>query len=237
MRGTLSTAASAVLGAVIFLAGGASAQTETAPPPQAENQQSQRQNRQRGGQRQNPLLRALGTLDLTADQKTKIDPITEKFQTDVRALQGMPPAERRTKLRDLTRKLMEDVNAVLTPEQQTKLRREITRSGGGPFGPVLRTLNLTTEQRARIDPIVKDANEQMEKLQDDKNLKAREWRDKMQTIIRDTVAKIRPNLTTEQQTKLDEAASRIGQRGGGQRGNGGNRRRPGNGNGANTGNP
>ena len=236
MRRSISTAAAA-LGVVILLAGGAFAQGET-PAPGAGNQQGRRQRGQgQRGQRQNPILIALRTLDTTAEQKAKLTPITEKFQADIRGLQSIPQAERRAKQRTLTQDFQKQVNDILTPEQREKLRREVALANGGPFGPAIRGLNLTSEQKVKVDPIVKDANEQIIKLQGDTSVRGAERRDKIQAIVRETVAKVGPSLTADQKTTLETAAARIGQRGGTGRRNqgagGGGARgaaRPGNGN-------
>ena len=198
------TAAATALGASLLLvtATGAHAQDPAAPG------QGKRQGR--GNRQQPPILRALASLDLTAEQKAKIDPLVEKYRADVRALS---PEERRTKQRDLTQTLVKDVNAVLTPEQQAKLKMEMARANG-PFAAVVRQLNLTDEQRPKILPIVNDANEQIAKMDADTSLKGRDKREKRQSIINDAVAKMKPILTAEQNTKLDEAVAKMAQRGG-----------------------
>ena len=211
LAGTISLAA--------LLAGGVLAQ----PPAQGGNGQGQ--GRRQGGRRQSPMVAALATLNLTADQQARVKTVTDKNQADSRALrqdQSLSPQQRREKSRELNRKMTDDINAILTPEQQTKLKQEMrTRQAGGALNGMLRQLNLTAEQRAKIDPIVKDATEALAKAREDQSLDARARREKTQAVTRETVAKIRALLTTEQQTKLDELVQQQGRRQGG-----GNRNRP-----------
>lgn len=198
--------------------GAAHAQDPAAAAPG--QQRPGRANRQ-NARRQPPILRALAGLDLTDAQKAKIEPLVAKYQSDVAAL---APEDRRTKSRELNQALLKDVTAQLTPEQQTKLRTGMRRAGGGAFGPLLRAIDATPEQRKAIDPIVKDANDKIAKLDDDATLKGRDKREKTQALVAEAVAKIKPNLTDEQKTKLDAAVAQMNQpRGAGNRAAGGNR--------------
>ena len=177
-----------------------------------------RANRQNGrGNRQAPILRALAGLDLTDAQKAKIDPLVAKYKTDVAAL---TPEERRTKSRELNQTLLKDVTAQLTPDQITKLRGGMRRANGGVFGPLLRAIDATPEQRRAFEPILKDANDKIAKLDADTTLKGRDKREKTQAIVVEAVAKMKPNLTDEQKTKLDAAVAKMGERGGGGKKNG-----------------
>ncbi len=175
----------------------------------------QRGNRQGRNARQAPILRALASLDLTDAQKAKIDPLVAKYKSDVAAL---TPEDRRAKSRELNQTLLKDVTAQLTPEQQTKLRSGMRRAGGGVFAPLLRAVDATPEQRQAFAPILKDANDKIAKLDADTTLKGRDKREKTQAIVVEAVAKMKPNLTDEQKTKLDAAVAKMGERGGG-RGN------------------
>jgi hypothetical protein len=58
-------------------------------------------------------------------------------------------------------------------------------------------LKLSGEQRAQVDPLIVDAGPQMSAIEADA-------RKKKYGVVDDTLAKIRPMLTAEQQRKLDE---------------------------------
>ena len=72
--------------------------------------------------------------------------------------------------------------------------------GGGHHSSLERItdqLNLTSDQRAKIQPILDQARPQIETIH-------REAMQKMKQVMDNTMAQIRPMLTPEQQTKLDE---------------------------------
>jgi Spy/CpxP family protein refolding chaperone len=217
-------AATAVLGVSALVAG--SIATALAAPGAGDNRAGNRAGgRQGGGRRQPPIVQALATLNLSEEQKTKTQAIVQKFQADQRALS---PQDRRTKGRELQQQMLKDVNAVLTAEQQATLKREMAKRNG-PLNAVVRDLALTDEQRPKIMPLVESAHLQIANINDDQSTQGRERREKVQTVIQDTVAKMKPLLTAEQQTKLDTAVAEMGRRGnGGNAGN--NRRNNGNGN-------
>lgn len=78
-------------------------------------------------------------------------------------------------------------------------------------------LNLTPEQKAKVQPIVDQATPQLESIR-------RDAMQKSKAVMDGALAQIRPLLTADQQKKLDEAqTSRGGGRGGrrGHHGHGG----------------
>ncbi len=87
------------------------------------------------------MQRLLDQLDLTADQKTKIEALQKANQDAVKAINDdttLTPEVKRTKTNELRTKLMTDIKAMLTPEQITKLdelMKARTRGGGGQTPP------------------------------------------------------------------------------------------------------
>jgi Spy/CpxP family protein refolding chaperone len=94
------------------------------------------------------------------------------------------------------------------------------RHGGDRHSSLERTmdeLNLTPEQKAKVQPIVDQATPQIESIR-------RDAMQKIKAITDNAMAQIRPMLTPDQQKTLDEAQNdRRGGRGGhhGRRGQGG----------------
>ena len=73
--------------------------------------------------------------------------------------------------------------------------------GGGHRGALERiteNLNLTPDQKSKIQPIIDQARPQIEIIH-------RDAMEKTRKVMEDTFAQIRPILTPEQQKKLDEA--------------------------------
>src|SRR2546428_9282960 len=73
-----------------------------------------------------PIKALDATVKLTDDEKTKITAIQEKYKTDAQALRpaqgAQPDPANRQKLRDLSMKANTDIEAVLTKEQNEKLK-------------------------------------------------------------------------------------------------------------------
>ena len=99
--------------------------------------------------------------------------------------------------------------AALAQDQNT----EESHRGGGhggmrhdPMERITERLNLTPEQKTKLQPILDEAKPKVEAIR-------RDALQKTKAVMDETMAKIRPLLTPEQQTKLDEAKNR--RRGGG----------------------
>ena|SRR5687767_9505333 len=138
----------------IALAGSAFAQ---AP---AKQKGQKRDKGARGVQLANMPVQALDRLvTLTADQKTKITAIQDKFEADAKALPKDPSS--REKRRDLNRAATQQVMAVLTDAQKEKLRSAMKElgpiAGAGIPIPLLQDLKLTDEQKKKIADIVAEA--------------------------------------------------------------------------------
>lgn len=85
------------------------------------------------------LERALGTLELSDEQKTQIQPILDEATTKMRAIRdemaaGGDPQAVRAKVLDVREELQSKIMPILTGDQQAKLREALgaDRPGGGP---------------------------------------------------------------------------------------------------------
>lgn len=99
-----------------------------------------------GAARQAPgerLQKELDSLNLTDDQKKKIDPIVEKLKADLKAIREdntTQGKEKMPKVRDAVSAAKNDIEAVLTPEQKEKFEKDMTeqrgnrKNGDGPKG-------------------------------------------------------------------------------------------------------
>ena len=81
--------------------------------------------------------------------------------------------------------------------------------GGGPLMKALQSLNLTDDQKEKIKPILKDQAEQAKAIRDDATTDRKAKGEKMKAIMDETIAKIKPILTDEQNKKLDEALAKA----------------------------
>ena len=170
------------------------------------------------------LLEILNQLNLTDEQKQKLDEVKGDFDKKVAAAR-----EKGGNPRDVYQGYIEEVKAVLNEEQLKKFN-ELNQQRGGMGGPGGRQpgamialallgvapqgmadLALTAEQQTKVQAIVKEFTDEVKKLQE-----------KYQKQIRET-------LTPEQQTKFDKAVEEMKNRlaggmaggmGGGQMGGG-----------------
>ena len=91
-------------------------------------------------------------------------------------------------------------------------KREHRRFHGPDFEKLAEHLNLTEEQKAKIEPLRKAEKAQLDALRDDKTLSREARRAKVQEIHQATMAQIRPLLTPEQQAKLDKGREKMKER-------------------------
>jgi Spy/CpxP family protein refolding chaperone len=68
--------------------------------------------------------------------------------------------------------------------------------GGDPFEEITGSLNLTDDQKAKVQPVLDSAKPQMNAIHEEAMQKAR-------VVMENTTAQIRPFLTAQQQQKLD----------------------------------
>jgi len=79
------------------------------------------------GDRTKMLQDELAKLNLTEDQKKKIDPIIEKLKDDMHKImadESIKGEDKRTKGMETMKAAMADINAVLTPEQQAQMKKD-----------------------------------------------------------------------------------------------------------------
>ena len=81
----------------------------------------------KGGGKMRALL---AKLNLTAEQKTKIQDIQKASREETKKLRegGQPSPENKTKLKELRKQTTDKIMAVLTPEQQKTLKEEMKKA-------------------------------------------------------------------------------------------------------------
>lgn len=88
------------------------------------------------------------------------------------------------------------------------------KKGKGPLRRVLTELDLTPEQKAKIQPIVKEANAAMKAIREDAALSKQEKGAKTRDLMQATRAKIEEHLTEAQKAKLAEIMKPPARKGG-----------------------
>jgi Spy/CpxP family protein refolding chaperone len=174
-------------------------------------------------------------LGLSEEQQAKIKPILVEEDQQLKALRGNQSYnrdERRARLQELNNSTFEKISPVLTPEQLKKheqakkiireKRSNIRSSRPGPNQESVDTdkrikrltldLDLTTEQQAKIKPLLAEENAQLDTLRGNDTYNSEQRRVKLQELNQITSDKIRPLLTAEQQVKFDKIKSKIVER-------------------------
>ena len=137
-------------------------------------------------------------LNLTPDQKAKIEDILRKHHDEME------------KMRALQQTIESEVKEILTPEQQQKwagMRGRGEGPGGRPQGlarmqEMIKDLNLTSDQQAKVQQILQENQPDMQDIRDDKSLSEQQRQDKMKALHQTIEDEIKSILTPEQQQKF-----------------------------------
>ena len=167
-------------------------------------------------------------LDLTDEQKTKVEAAlktaAEEFKT-LREDDTIDPRDRRTRAEEIFGTLRKDVNGALTEEQRATLKKKMAErrpQGGprqgaegpgpttrpGPLGQRLREnlekLDLTDEQKKKVEVVLADAKKQGEELREGLMSGDEQAREQFGAIMMDVRRQIGEILTPEQRDKLTD---------------------------------
>jgi Spy/CpxP family protein refolding chaperone len=165
-------------------------------------------------QRMDRLAELTKKLTLTEEQQKSIKPILEKQDKEMKAIHdnnSLAPAQRREKMVKLMQTTNQEINKILTPEQQKKFAEM------GPGGrdsikmrmeSLTKRLDLTQEQQKSITPILENEGKEMKAIHDGNSLTPEQMREKMKAIHQTSHDAIMKVLTPEQQKKFEEMSLR-----------------------------
>ncbi|MBC8106445.1 MAG: hypothetical protein H7Z14_07645 [Anaerolineae bacterium] len=225
-----------VMAAICFLSAGAFAQ-QGQGGQRGNRGQGQGQGRQGMGPAMLDRLHAsVNELNLTDEQKPKIDEIFTKAKDDFEKmqpeLQDLPMQERGTKVREFTQQLSTEIKAVLTDEQKAEFDKKVAemqqqrggqgQGGQGQGGQMRRMreavegVGLTDEQKPKVDAILKDMEDKVQQARQESQGDRQAMQEKSRAIATDTMLQLEQVLTPDQQQKLRESmrANRGGEQGG-----------------------
>ena len=160
----------------------------------------------------------LDQLNLTDDQKKKIDEI---YKDAADELKNADKGDRQA-MGKIMRDLREKVGGVLTEEQKTKLQQMRGGPGGGPGSPIdrlqgaLDKADLSDDQKAKLKPVLEEARKKFTELRGQVQNGDREaMREKFKATMDDLRDKLKEILTPEQADKVKAAMEAGGPRPGG----------------------
>ena len=170
------------------------------------------------GQRATPMNRlqsAISQLDLTPDQKTKVDAILastrQQIQTLRPQLRNMTPEQRRAKITPILQGVRQQLSTVLTPEQMQSLRQNMQNGAGGQNGgglvaalkQAVSTLNLSADQQKQVDDLLAQTQKDLADARASAQKDPSGAQEDLKQIRQDTVQQLQQILTPEQATQFE----------------------------------
>ncbi len=149
-------------------------------------------------------------LNLTADQQTQMKALHEDMMQQRNAIQndaGLSQDQKKEKMKELHQTQMEKVNAILTPDQQAKMK-EFRQQGRQNHQmhkgtkQMMQQLDLTSDQQTQMKALHQDMMQQRNAIQNDASLTADQKREKMKELHKTQMQKVNSILTPDQQAKM-----------------------------------
>ena len=172
------------------------------------------------GERARGPERMFRGLNLTEDQKAKVQALFQSERTQVQAVRSntaLSEEQKKQQVRELRRNDHQQLLSILTPEQQAQMkqmRQHAGRRGAFNAGRRFQALNLTAEQKSQLQPVFQATRQQMQALRADTSLTQEQKREKMKEIRQNQMAQMKSILTPEQQQQLQQRRGRHMHRGG-----------------------
>ena len=167
------------------------------------------------GQIATDLTAVLKSLNLTEAQKTQIKAIADKYRPQVRAIatnKALTTDQKHTQLQALRAAARAEIDAVLTPVQKAKmkaLRATLEQELKALVARIGDELNLTSDQKSKIQAIAGDARIQAAAIVSDPALMRRQKAQQLQALRAATRACIRAILDESQRNRLDAITAEI----------------------------
>jgi len=158
--------------------------------------------------------RMLQGLNLTEDQRAKVQTLFQNEHSQMQALRGnaaLTETQKKEQARELRKNDHQQLLAILTPEQQAQLKQMHGRKGrhaAFKAGRRFQALNLSAEQKSQLQPIFQSSRQQMQALRADTSLTPEQRHEKMQQIRQNQMAQMKSILTPEQQQQLQQMRGR-----------------------------
>ncbi len=160
-------------------------------------------------------------LNLTDDQRTKVQSILQNERSQVQAVRNntsLTDEQKKQQIHDLRNTDHQQLLAILTPEQQAQLKQlHAERNGRGAAfkaGRGFQALNLTDQQKQQLQPVFQSTRQQMQALRSDTTLTPEQKHEKMKAIRQNEMTQLKSILTPEQQQQLQQMRENRKHRGG-----------------------
>ncbi|MDE3183577.1 MAG: hypothetical protein KGM16_09180 [Bacteroidota bacterium] len=149
-------------------------------------------------------------LNLTEDQKTQLKSMREQMKQQHSAIQNdasLTADQKKEKMKSLRQSQMQKMNAILTPDQQAKMRAFREQRGKNQrmqkgHQMMNDQLGLTTDQKNQMKALHESMQQQRNAIQNDAGLSADQKKEKMKALHKDQMGKVNAILTPDQQAKM-----------------------------------
>jgi Spy/CpxP family protein refolding chaperone len=149
-------------------------------------------------------------LNLTDDQKTQLKSMREEMKQQHSAIQNdasLTADQKKEKMKSLRQSQMQKMNAILTPDQQAKMkafREQRGKNQGMQKGHKMMKdqLGLTTDQKNQMRALHESMQQQRNAIQNDASLSADQKKEKMKELHKAQMGKVNAILTPDQQAKM-----------------------------------
>lgn len=184
-------------------------------PPSSAPSGKHRMHRDPAAMRQQMMSK---NLNLTDDQKAKIQPILQNEMQQMRSIHqntALTPDQQKAQFQQLRQATQDQIKQVLTPEQVAQMGTAPGKGPGwgrGPGGNQLawmsKTLNLTDEQKTKLQPLFDTQHQQAQSVMQDSSLTPDQKRAKLGEIRKATHQQVMSVLTPEQQDQMKQMRSK-----------------------------
>jgi Spy/CpxP family protein refolding chaperone len=202
---------------ILFLAARVSAQTAPAPSDNATSAPPKMMPRHGGG-----FQRLAQQLNLTDQQKTQIQSFTQAGRQQALSIRqdtSLTPQQKQDQFKQLRASTRQQIQGVLAPDQQAQmkeLRAQHVGMGRGRGAGIGRgqgrmaQLNLTADQRAKIQPILQSSWQQARAVRTETTLTPEEKHAKLRGIHQGAKTQVNSLLTPEQQQQWQQMRQHRG---------------------------
>jgi len=164
-------------------------------------------------------------LNLTEAQKTKLKAIREEQHKEMESLKTSSLSKEASveKRKEIQQKYRNEFNSVLTADQKAQLEKQKTerkakgkeakkdfkgkgkghKGGFDKGGKMAQELNLTADQKAKMEGLHKSSRSQFESIRNDKSLTDAQKKEKMQSLRKQQHEAMKSILTPEQLKKME----------------------------------
>ena len=161
---------------------------------------------------------AVADMKLSDEQKTKIEAAFSKAKKELDDLKADPKGETRERFQagaKVMGELREAVRGTLTDDQRKELEQKLPLLGRGAgavggMRQAMQKLDLTDEQKAKIEAVTKEGREKMQALIQEHRDDPSAVRDKIRPLYEEMQKKVEDVLTPEQKEKLKKLREEQG---------------------------